>query len=152
MGYRNKTALYQVAVGCLSLNILLVSFIIGKNETTVMALLVLFTIVSAVGLAGVMMLANLLYMDYYVERFPAAVNLGNVMRGVFALLIYPLRELVTYPDHLYLFSGVMITLIILWNVVELVCRPKSKCGVGSMKESDQLYHRPSRRVILLHSI
>ena len=127
MGYRNKTTLYQVAVGCLSLNILLVSFIIGKNETTVMALLVLFTIFSALGLAGVLMMSNLLYEDYYSgsERFTAAVNLSNVMRGLFALLIYPFRELVTdFYHQLYMFSGVMITLVILWIIF---ARPKARC-------------------------
>ena len=123
-----KTTLYQVAVGILGLNLLLVSFINSKNETTVTALLVLFTMVSALGLAGVLMMSNLLYQDFYLKRFPAAVNLSNVMKGLFALLIYPFRELVTdFYDQLYMFSGLMITLVILWIFVEFFARSKSKC-------------------------
>jgi len=125
---RNKTALYQLAVGFLSLNILLVSFISSKDETTVMAFLLVFTMISALGLAGVLMMSNLLYQDYYASQFPAAVNLSNVMRGFFALLIYPFRELVTdFYQQLYMFSGLMITLIILWIFLELFFRSKPQC-------------------------
>ena len=105
----------------------MVCFISRESETTVMALLVIFTMVSALGFAGVLMMSNLLYQDHYAEVFPAAVNLSNLMRGFFALLIYPFRELVTdFYQQLYMFSGVMITLIVLWFFVEVLFRSKKE--------------------------
>ena len=154
-GYRfpeKKTFLYQIAVGLISLNILMVCFINSKSETTVMALLVLFTMVSACGFAGVLMMSNLLYQDHYGgEMFPAAVNLSNLMRGLFAVLIYPCKELVTdFYQLLYMFSGVMITLIILWFFVELFFR--SKQGVIVRGRSRYIMKSQQRTIFVTYKV
>ena len=120
--------LYQASVLVSGLNILFVRFITSQI-IPVMAMLVIFNVVSAVSSAGILMMSNLLYQDYFKDRhdFNTAVALSNVMRGTFALLINPLSSL--FPDLYFLLvaiSTLMITLIVFWMLVELFCSSRSQ--------------------------
>ena len=120
--------LYQASVLVSGLNILFIRFITSQI-IPVMAMLVIFNVVSAVSSAGILMMSNLLYQDYFKNRhdFNTAVALSNVMRGAFALLINPLSSL--FPDLYFLLvaiSTLMITLIVFWMLVELFCSSRSQ--------------------------
>ena len=120
--------LYQASVLVSGLNILFIKFITSQI-IPVMAMLVIFNVVSAVSSAGILMMSNLLYQDYFKNRhdFNTAVALSNVMRGAFALLINPLSSL--FPDLYFLLvaiSTLMITLIVFWMLVELFCSSRSQ--------------------------
>ena len=120
--------LYQASVVVSGVNILYIRFITSQM-LPVMAMLVIFNVLSAITSAGILMMSNLLYQDYFSNRndFNTAVALSNVMRGAFALLINPLSSL--FPDlysPLLSLSTLMISLIIFWILAELFCRPRSQ--------------------------